>query len=165
LPEDMQNQSPVGEELESTTARVVELEELIANKDKELAARDSRISGLEQAIADRDNQIAALRQSLTELEPRLTELENSLPQAVSSYRAVVIKSNPGVPEELITGDSIEAIDKSVADAQNLADKVRKELEAEIAKARVPAGAPQRTAIDFSALSPKEKIQYAIGERR
>jgi chromosome segregation ATPase len=161
----MQNQSPVGEELESTTARVVELEELIANKDKELAARDSRISGLEQAIADRDNQIAALRQSLTELEPRLTELENSLPQAVSSYQALVIKSNPGVPEELITGDSIEAIDKSVADAQNLVDKVRKELETEIAKARVPAGAPQRTAIDFSALSPREKIQYAIGERR
>jgi len=162
LPEDMQNQNPSGEELESTTARV---EELVANKERELAAKDSRISELEQAIAERDNQIATLRQSLAELEPRLTELENSLSQAVSSYRALMIKSNPGVPEELITGDSIEAIDKSVADSRNLVDKVRKELEAEIAKARVPAGAPQRTAIDFSALSPKEKIQYAIGERR
>ena len=157
MPEDIQNQSPVGEELESTTARVVELEEL--------AAKDSRISELEQAIADRDNQIAPLRQSLAELEQRLSELETSLSQAVSSYRALMIKSNPGVPEELITGDSIEAIDKSVADSRNLVDKVRKELEAEIAKARVPAGAPQRTAIDFSALSPKEKIQYAMGERR
>jgi uncharacterized coiled-coil protein SlyX len=156
LPEDNnQNQEPTGEELEG----------LLAKKDEELAAKDLRISELEQAITIRDDQIAALKQSLAELELKLTELNDRLSQAVSSYRALVIKLNPGVPEELITGDSIEAIDKSLADAQNLVGKVRKELEAEIAGARVPAGAPQRTAIDFSALSPKEKIQYAIGERR
>ena len=155
MPNDKQNQNPNGEELEG----------LIAEKDEELAAKDSRISELEQAIADRDNQIAALKQSLAELDQRLTDLDNSLSQAVSSYRALVVKSSPGVPEELITGDSIEAIDRSVEDAQTLIDKVRKELEAEIAGARVPAGAPQRTPLDLSALSPREKIQYAIGERR
>jgi len=163
LPNNKQNQNPNGEELESS--RVAELEGLIAEKDEGLASKDSRISELEQAIADRDNQIAALKQSLAELDQRLTELDNSLSQAVSSYRALVVKSSPGVPEELIAGDSIEAIDRSVEDAQTLIDKVRKELEAEIAGARVPAGAPQRTPLDLSALSPREKIQYAIGERR
>jgi predicted RNase H-like nuclease (RuvC/YqgF family) len=153
--ENKQDLNPTGEELEG----------LIAEKDKELAVKDLRISELEQAIATRDNQIAALKQSLAELELKLTELNDRLSQAVSSYRAQVIKLNPGVPEELITGDSIEAIDKSLEDAQNLVGKVRKELEAEIAGARVPAGAPQRTPVDLSALSPKEKIQYAIGERR
>jgi len=164
LPDDNnQNQDPKGEELESS--RVAELEALIAKKGEELAAKDSRISELEQAIAERDNQIAALNQSVAELEPRLTEVDDSLAQAVSSYRALVVKLNPSVPEELITGDSIEEINHSLAAAQALVDKVRQELEAEIAGARVPAGAPLRTPVDLSALSPQEKIQYAIGERR
>lgn len=163
MPDNKQNQEPTGEELESS--RVEELEGLIAEKEKELVARDSRIAKLEQAMADRDKESAALKQSVAELEQKLTELEDSLAQAVSSYRALVVQANPGVPEELITGDSIEAIDKSVEAAQTLVDKVRKELEAEIAGARVPAGAPQRTPVDLSALSPQEKIQYAIGERR
>jgi uncharacterized coiled-coil protein SlyX len=136
----------------------VELEELVANKERELAVKDSRISELEQIIADRDNQIVTLKQSVT-------DLDNRLSQAVSAYRALVVKSNPGVPEELITGGSIEAIDKSGEDARVLIDKVRKELDAEIAGVRVPAGAPQRRTIDLSALSPQEKIKYAIGERR
>jgi len=164
LPENNnQNQEPNGEELESS--RVAKLEALLAEKDEELAAKDSRISELEQAIAERDNQIAALQQSVAELEPRLTELENSLSQAISSYRALAIKSNPGLPEELIAGDSIEEIDQSLAGAQALIDRVRQRLEAEIAGARIPAGAPQRSPVDLSALSPRDKIQYAIGERR
>ena len=156
MPDNKQNQEPNGEELESS--RVEELEALLAEK-------SSRISKLEQAMADRDKQDAALKQSVTELEKKLAELEESLAQAVSSYRASVVQANPGVPEELITGDSIEAIDKSVAAAQTLVEKVRKELEAEIAGTRVPAGAPLRTPVDLSALSPQEKIQHAIGERR
>ena len=163
MPDNKQNQEPNGEELESS--RVEELEALLAEKDQQLAEKNSRISKLEQAMADRDKQDAALKQSVLKLEQKLTELEDSLAQAVSSYRALVVQSNPGVPEELITGDSIEAIDKSVAAAQTLVEKVRKELEAEIAGARVPAGAPLRTPVDLSALSPQEKIQYAIGERR
>ena len=158
-----QNQEPKGEELESS--RVAELEALLAEKERELADKGPRISELEQAVAERDNQIAALKQSLAELEPRLTELENSLSQAVSSYRALAIKSNPGVPEELIAGDSVEEIDHSLVGAQALIDRVRQRLETEIAGARIPAGAPLRTPVDLSALSPQEKIQHAIGERR
>jgi uncharacterized coiled-coil protein SlyX len=156
LPEDNnQNQEPNREELEVQ----------LAEKERELADKASRISELEQAVAERDDQIAALKQSVAELEPRLTELEDSLSQAISSYRALVIKSNPQLPEELIAGDSIEEIDNSLASAQALIDRVRQRLEAEIAGARIPTGAPLRTPVDLSALSPQEKIQYAIGERR
>ena len=156
-----QNQEPTGEELENS--RVAQLEELIAEKERSLLPRDSRISELEQAIASRDNQIAALKQSLAELEPRMTELEDSLAQAVSSYRALVIKSNPGVPEELIAGDSIEEIDDSLASAQVLIDRVRQELEAEIAAAKIPAGAPLRT--PARPLSPIPKGEDSICNRR
>ena len=158
-----QNQEPTGEELESS--RVAQLEEMIAEKERELAEKSSRISELEQVIASKDNQIAALKQSLAELEQRLTEVEDSLAQAVSSYRALVIKSNPGLPEESVAGDSIEEIDQSLASAQALIDRVRQELEAEIAAAKIPAGAPLRTPVDLSALSPREKIQYAMGKIR
>ena len=44
----------------------------------------------------------------------------------------------------------------------LVTKVKQGLEIEISLARVPAGAPERTLPDLSALSPREKIQYAIG---
>lgn len=152
-----QDQSPA-EERESAATRVAELEQLIASKESELALKDSRISELEQAVASRDSQLAALNQSLAELETRLS-------QAVASYRALVVKANPAVPAELISGDSVEEIDQSLANAQVLVDRVRQELEVEIAAAKIPAGAPMRTPLDFSALSPKEKIQYAIGERR
>jgi len=152
-----QDQSPAAEERESA-ARVVELEQLVASKERELALKDLRISELEQAVASRDSQLAALNQSLAELETRLS-------QAVEAYRALVVKTNPAVPAELISGDSVEEIDHSLASAQVLVDRVRQELEVEIAAAKIPAGAPLRTPLDFSALSPKEKIQYAIGERR
>ena len=155
----------IPEELEQARARFTELGSLLAQRDKELASRDSRISELEQSMVDRDDQIATLKQSVAELEQKLADLDDALTQAVSSYRALVIRLNPGVPEELITGDTIEEIDSSLANAQTLIDTVRQGLEAEIAAARVPAGAPQRAPIDFSALSPREKIQYAIGGKK
>jgi hypothetical protein len=144
-----QDQTPA-EERESA-AKVAELEQLVAQKESELAAKDLRIAELEQAVASRDSQLA--------------ELESRLSQAVEAYRALVVKANPAVPAELISGKSVEEIDQSLANAQVLVDRVRQELESEIASAKIPAGAPSRTPLDFSALSPKEKIQYAIGERR
>lgn len=158
-----QDQESSGEELESS--RVTELEGLIAEKDEALAARDLRIRELEQAVAERDDQMAVLKQSVTELEQKLGEAGERLAQAVLNYRALAAKSSPGVPEEAIVGESIEEVDASLAGAQALVDRVRQELEAEIAAARIPAGAPQRRPADLSGLSPRDKIQYAIGERR
>jgi chromosome segregation ATPase len=155
LPDNKQEPNSGGEELEG----------LIAEKDEALAAKDQRIAELEQALAGKDEQVAALTQSAAELEQRLAELLESLAQAISSYRALAVKYNPSLPEEQIVGDSIEEVNASLASAQALINRVRQELEAEMAAARIPAGAPQRTPADLSALSPRDKIQYAIGERR
>jgi ABC-type transporter Mla subunit MlaD len=161
MPDNKEEPNPNGEE----QSRVEELEGLIAERDEALAARDQRIAELEQALAEKDEQLAALTQSAAEMEQKLAEREESLAQAIASYRALIVKYNPGVSEEQIVGDSIEEIDASLASAQALINRVRQELEAEIAAARIPAGAPQRTPADLSALSPRDKIQYAIGERR
>lgn len=156
-PEENQNQEkePGGGELE---ARLAESEAALAEK-------NSRASELEQALAGRDDQIADLKQSLAELEAQLTGLKDGRSQAIASYRELVVRSNPDLPEELITGDSVEEIDQSLASARALIDRVRERLETEIAGARIPAGSPLRAAADLSALSPQEKIQYAMGERR
>ena len=145
---------------------------LVAEKDEELKAKDARLSEaetriteLEQVIADRDSELATLKQAVAESDEALTNVKNSLAQAVSSYRALVVQANPDIPDELITGDSIEAIDQSLENARNLISRVKQGLEVEAAKTRVPAGAPQRTPPDLSALSPREKIQYAIGGKR
>jgi hypothetical protein len=70
-----------------------------------------------------------------------------------------------VLEELITGDTIESINESLKKAKTLVSQVRQGLETEIAGAKIPAGAPPRTPPDLSALSPREKIQYAIGGKQ
>jgi len=165
LPDDELNQNPQGEELELTTARAIELEGLVAQKDEELAKAGGRITELEQAAASLDSEVVTLKQSLVESDEKLTKVNDSLAEAVASYRALAIQSNPGVVDQLISGDTIDDINESVEMAKTLIGKVREGLEAEIVASRVPAGAPQRTPPDLSGLSPREKIQYAIGGKR
>ncbi len=163
-----QNQNPPEGELESpetTKARVAELEDMVAQKDRELESRDSRITELEQLVADRDSEIVTLKQALAKSDEALADEQGSLAQAIASYRALVVQANPDVLEELITGDSIEALNQSLENARSLISRVKQGIEAEVAKTRVPAGAPQRTPPDLSGLSPREKIQYAIGGKQ
>lgn len=146
-------------------AGVAELESLMAQKNEELAKANARLVELEQAVASKDSEIATLKQAETELEERLTTVSNSLAEAVTSYKTMAIQANPEVIEELVSGDTIESINESLNKAKALVSKVRQELETEISLAKVPAGAPERTSPDLSALSPREKIQYAIAERK
>ena len=149
-------------ELESTRA---ELESVRAEKETlaiELDTKGAAITELEQVVADRDSEVAALKQAVAESDEVLASVRDSLAQAVSSYRALVVQANPDVLDELISGDSIEAINQSVEHAQGFISRVKQGLEAEAARTRVPVGAPQRTLPDLSALSPREKIRYAIG---
>ena len=163
MAEDELVQNPDTEELgQDEASRVTELEELVVRGDEMLAKAKDRIVELEQAVADRDGEITTLRQSEAESGEELKALNNSLAEAVAGYRSLVIQTNPGAPEELITGDSIEAINQSLESARSLVSRVKEGLEAEVSKARVPVGAPERTLPDLSALSPREKIQYAIG---
>lgn len=162
-----QNPSEVEEPGEDMVpqARVSELEGLVAQKDEELAEANARITELEQAVAGKDGDITTLKQSETELGERLSTTNNSLAEAVAGYKTMVVQANSGVMEELISGDTIEAINESLGEAKSLISKVRQGLETEISLARVPAGAPERRSPDLSALSPSEKIQYAIGGKK
>ena len=120
---------------------------------------------LEQLIANKENEIDTIRKSEEELKERLSAVSETLTEAVSSYRNRIIQMNPGVTEELISGNTIEEVDKSLEKALNLIGKVKKSMEKEISQSRVPAGTPGRRSPDLSSLSPREKIQYAIGGKK
>jgi len=153
---------PEVEESGQSGDRIAELEGLVAQKDKELTKANARIIELEQAAANLSSEVATLKQAVTKSEEKLTSINHSLTEAVASYKAMVVQANPQVFEELITGDTIEAINESLETAKTLVSRVRQGLEAEITAGKVPAGAPIRTPPDLSVLSPREKINYAIG---
>ena len=152
---------------ELATARD-ELERLKQEKEaltRELESRNATITELEQGVASKDSEIVILKQAVAESDRKLAELNNTLAQAVASYKGLVTETNPEVPDELITGDTIDAINESLENARALIDRVKQGIEAEVSKTKIPVGAPQRTPLDLSVLSPREKIQYAIGGKR
>jgi DNA repair exonuclease SbcCD ATPase subunit len=157
--------SPEVEELGQSAvpeAGITGLEDLLAQRDMELTGASARLGELEQAVAIKDSEITELERAKDELAATLTALNSSLAETVASYKAMVIQANPEVIEELISGDTVAAINESLEKAKALVSRVRQGLESEISLARVPAGAPERALPDLSALSPREKIQYAIG---
>ena len=156
------------EEVNGLEAEEGELEVLKREKGtlaRALEARDITITELEKAIAVKDGEIIALKQAIDELDKKLADISVALAEAVASYKALVLKANPGVLAELITGDTVDEVNQALENAQSLIARVRQEMEAEASRTKVPAGAPQRAPLDLSALSPREKIQYAIGGKR
>jgi SMC interacting uncharacterized protein involved in chromosome segregation len=128
----------------------------------EVKARGAAIIKLEQEAAAKESEIAALKKERDGLKQALDGLTQEIPRAVAAYKEMIVQTNPGIPPELITGDTIEEVRESVKNARAIMDRVRQEMEAEAAKTRVPAGAPQRTAPDLSGLSAREKIQHGLG---
>ncbi len=156
---------PAADELDGYRTRLGELEALVARQERELGLAQERSGELEAAVAEGKSTAETLERLVAALEERLAAADSSLSQAVDRYRALVVATNPAVPAELITGETIEAIDEARENARALVERVKQELETEIASARVPAGAPLRMPLDPSGLSTREKIQYAIGGKR
>ncbi len=133
-------------------------------KEAETGTLKAKISELENASGEKDRQIAGLKQTLTEAESRQNELNNSLTVAIKSYKTLIADTNTNIPAELLGGDTIEAIDESLAKAKLVVGKIRQVVEAEGVSVRVPGGAPARTAVDFSGMSPSEKIRYSVNSK-
>lgn len=161
----MEQAEQVAVELEATRGDLERVKREKADIARELEARDAAIAELKQSLTGKDSEIAILKQTVVESDKKLGESTGALAQAVASYKGLVIKGNPEVPVELVTGDTIESINQSLENARALVDKVKQGIEAEISKTKVPFGAPPRAPIDLSALSAREKIQYAIGGKK
>ena len=131
------------------------------NIEDELKSRDARIIRLEQDVAAKESEIAALKNELDGLKQAVDGRDKAMAQAVADFKEMVVAANPGLPPELIAGATIEAVKESLKNARAVVEKVRQEMDAAAARTRIPAGAPQRAAPDFSGLSPREKIQQGL----
>ena len=153
------------DEPEAAREEVARLKQENESLTRELESKGAVIAELEQALAGKDSEMALLKQAIADSEQKLAEINDTLAQAVASYKSLAIETNPEIPAELIAGDTVEAINESLENARALIDRVKQGIEAEALRAKVPAGAPQRTPLDLSVLSPREKIQYAIGGKK
>ena len=116
-----------------------------------------------QSIGELKTLLETERRARTAAEAEVAKREAVITEINAAYKALVVRSNPVVFAELISGDSFEAINNSLESAKALISKVRQSVEAEIAAGKVPAGAPARTLPDLENLSSREKIQYAISK--
>jgi hypothetical protein len=152
------NGASTSEDLEGIKAELEEEKKAKAAAEAALAEKDARIAELN----------ASLNVALQGSEAAAAELaaaKQAKDQAVSKYLEAARVLNSTIPQDVISGQTIEEIDASVEKAQSIADAVKANLEAQAKEARVPAGAPTRGEISLEGLSPREKIAAGIQQSR
>jgi len=153
------------EELEAARDEAERLKQEKETLVRELESKNAAITELEQTVAGHESEILTLKETIVASDQKMTDINANLSQAVASYKALVVAANPEILADMITGETVEAINESLEGARALVDRVRQGIEAEVSRTKIPAGAPQRAPLDLSVLSPREKIQYAIGGKR
>ena len=106
-------------------------------------------------------EVSRLHTTIEEQASELANLREQVASAAKRYRSALLTSAPEVPEELIQGETVDELDQSLVSAKQIVEKIASQLEAHVAAERVPSGAPPRRGADLSALSPREKILYAL----
>jgi len=126
---------------------------------------------LEEAMAGKETRLAELEAALSEAKQgseastaELTAVKAARDQAVAKYATMAKALNPTIPEDMISGETIEGIDASVEKAKGLVSSVKQSLESEASKAKVPAGAPTRGAISLEGMSSRDKIAAGIQQK-
>jgi len=151
------NEVSTPEDLEAIKAELEEERKAKAAAEASLAEKDTRIAELEASLSE-------AKQGSEAAAAELTQVKEAHGQAVAKYLDAVRLANPTIPQDIITGDTIEDIDASLAKAITIAESVKANLEAQAKEAKVPAGAPPRTEISVEGLSPREKIAAGIKQK-
>lgn len=122
----------------------------------------------EERLAQMEGEVARLKEEVTEARRAMESWQEEarlfkerLAETAARYRKAALAAAPEVPEELVTGDTVEDIDRSLAAARATVEKIRRHLEAQGRSAQVPVGAPPRRPPDLSGLNPREKIAYGL----
>ena len=143
----------------------------IAELEAGLADGEQRLAGLNQSLAQRDARIAELETAVGGMEHAAVErdqqvegMRSQLSQALEAYRVSLLEAEPGLPEDLVAGDTIEELQASRERARQIVERVRGRMEEQALLERTPSGAPARSDADVSALSPEEKIRLGLSRR-
>ena len=116
-------------------------------------------------LRDLQGQSDRLRDQLAQRDQEVLSLRSSLQEAAMKYRQALLDAYPAVPQELLSGATVEELEASLERARAAVERIRQKLEEDMARSlSVPAGAPVRRAPDLSALSAREKIVYGLASR-
>ena len=130
-----------------------------ADEDGELDAREAeRVAEHE---ADREAGHAELAAVRAELERERSRSR----AALARYREAALAAEPGLPPELVDGDTLDELDESLAAARRTVASIRERLTVEEQARGFPAGAPARSRPSTAGLSAQEKIALGLGEQR
>jgi hypothetical protein len=120
---------------------------------------------LAAAQAERDAALAAVQQARAESEARIAALQEAHDRAsaalLESHRRALLAENRGqIVEELVVGDTTEALTAAVEVARTAYARVVEAVRAQAA-ATVPAGASAQSVPDAESMSPLQKITGAL----
>lgn len=130
----------------------------------ELEAARARLAELE---TEREAAQRVIAEAAAQLERARAEAAEARAAQLAAHRRAVLAENAGaLVEELVAGETPEAIDASVETARAAYERVAEQLRQQAA-ATVPTGAGARGEPGGEQLSPLEKIARALGrdERR
>ena len=126
--------------------------------------QDGEAAGAATTPDETQAELAELRSALEQRDLEIEALRSRLASATARYREALLVAAPEIPEELVVGESPEEVETSLASARQMVERVRGQIESQIAGERVPSGAPVRGGQDFSDMSSREKIAHALTQR-
>lgn len=165
--EEMKEGQEEASEAPSATTEAEEPSETVSEAEGEPGAEVEELDTIvsqDQRIQELEASVTQLQSALEEKDAELVALREQVASAAAKYRVSLLAATPEIPEELVQGETVEEVEASLASARKMVEKVKKQLESQVASERVPAGAPVRSGPDLTALSPKEKIAYALQRR-
>ena len=156
------------EQLATAHADIDRLQRLLGEVETKAVARETESAELrggltaarqetaerEALVADQAAQIEALQASAADAEARASG-------GARRYREMVLAAEPDLPPDLVCGDSVDAVDESLARARQTVAQVRQRLEQQAQALRIPPGAPARSGPDLASLSATEKIRLGL----
>jgi hypothetical protein len=149
---------------EEQDAVITELRAQLAEAECRAQAAIDEGARLSAELAAATDAASAYETDIASMQALLEDAAQRERDAAARYRELVVRSEPSLPPDLIAGETIDAIDASVVAARDIALRVRSHIEAQSQSGRVPAGAPQRSGPDLSAMTPDQKIKYGLAQR-
>ncbi len=143
------------------------MEELDGLREELVEAR-AEAERLAEALADREARAQQMAEGMEtlrrDLESARTAAAEESRRLAERYRTVLLQAAPDVLPELVQGESVDELDRSLVTARETVARVREQMQTQAA-ARIPAGSPARGGPDLSGLSPAEKIRLGISDRQ
>jgi len=144
-------------------AHEYEMDVLDGDGEEPSAEELAELAAVDEAEAD---STSAVESALEATRRELEEQRRLALSAVARYRDAVLATEPQLPPELVSGQTVEEVDASLAAARRTVAAIRQRLTeaAEPSLRGFPAGAPARLGGATDGLSAAEKIARGLEQR-